>query len=69
MHFLTLQARFLLTAIGLGVIENVAKVKDFVPAVKTFKPNKANKAVYDKNFEVFKKLYKSNKENFKLLNG
>ena len=58
-----------MVAIGLGVIENVAKVKNFVPAVKTFKPNKANKAVYDKNFEVFKKLYKSNKENFKLLNG
>lgn len=58
-----------MVAIGLGVIENVAKVKDFVPAVKTFKPNKENRAVYDKNFAVFKTLYKNNKDSFKALNG
>ena len=55
--------------IGLGVIENIGKVKDYVPAVKTYKPNAANKAVYDKNFEVFKTLYKNNKEAFRALNG
>ncbi len=55
--------------IGLGVIENISKVKDYVPAVKSYKPNPANKAVYDKNFEVFKTLYKNNKESFKALNG
>ena len=55
--------------IGLGVIENIGKVKDYVPAVKTYKPNAANKAVYDKNFEVFKTLYKNNKDAFKALNG
>lgn len=58
-----------MVAIGLGVIENVAKVKDFVPAIKTFKPNKENRAVYDKNFAVFKTLYKNNKDSFKALNG
>lgn len=55
--------------IGLGVIDNIGKVKEYVPAVKSYKPNKANKAVYDKNFEVFKTLYKNNKEAFKALNG
>lgn len=55
--------------IGLGVIDNITDVKKFVPAVKTYKPNKANKAVYDKNFEVFKTLYKNNKEAFKALNS
>lgn len=55
--------------IGLGVIGDIKDVKKFVPAVKTYKPNKANKAVYDKNFEVFKTLYKNNKEAFKALNG
>lgn len=58
-----------MVAIGLGVIENVSKVKEFIPAVKTFKPNPANRAVYDKNFAVFKTLYKNNKESFKALNG
>ncbi|MCQ2480044.1 MAG: FGGY-family carbohydrate kinase [Clostridia bacterium] len=55
--------------IGLGVIENIGKVKDYVPAVKSYKPNPANKAIYDRNFEVFKTLYKNNKESFKALNG
>jgi len=55
--------------IGLGVIGNIKDVKKFVPAVKSYKPNKANKAVYDKNFEVFKTLYKNNKEAFKAING
>ncbi len=55
--------------IGLGVIENIGKVKDYVPAVKTFKPNKANKDVYEKNFAVFKSLYKNNKESFKMMNS
>ena len=36
---------------------------------KTFIPNADNKPIYDKNFEVFKKLYKSNKDNFAALNA
>lgn len=55
--------------IGLGVIDNIKKVKDYVPVAKTYKPNKANKAIYDRNFEVFKTLYKNNKDSFKKLNG
>ena len=43
--------------------------KDLVKANATYKPNPANKAVYDKNFEVFKQLYKANKKNFSMLNG
>ena len=58
-----------MVGIGLGVIESVSKVKDYVPAVKTFKPNTANRAVYDKNFAIFKTLYKNNKDSFKALNG
>ncbi|NCA91638.1 carbohydrate kinase [bacterium] len=54
--------------VGLGIIPSLDKVKDFVPVDRSYTPNLANKAVYDKNFEVFKSLYKSNKQNFKLLN-
>ena len=48
-------------AIGLNLIPSFDKVKDFIPAKKTFKPNLKLKAeVYDKGFEVFKNLYKAN---------
>ncbi|NLM05451.1 MAG: carbohydrate kinase [Tissierellia bacterium] len=45
-----------------GLIEKI-EIKD------TYKPNPDNKAVYDKNYEVFKKLYKNNKELFADLNA
>lgn len=55
--------------VGLGIIPSLDKVKDFVPVSQTFYPNAENKAVYDKNFAVFKNLYKANKQNFHLLNN
>ncbi|MBQ7102077.1 MAG: carbohydrate kinase, partial [Clostridia bacterium] len=59
----------LTVAVGLGVIENLEKAKSLIPADATYTPNPANKAVYDKNFEVYKQLYKANKKNFAALNG
>ena len=35
----------------------------------TFIPNPKNKEVYDRNYEVYKTLYKNNKEAFKALNA
>lgn len=55
--------------VGIGAIPNLEAVKEFIPAAKTFEPNPANKAVYDKNFEVFKSLYPNNKKAFKALNA
>lgn len=55
--------------VGIGEIESLSKVKDFIPAAKTFTPNPENKAVYDKNYEVFKEFYKNNKKAYKALNG
>ncbi len=57
-----------LVAIDAGIIEKVQDAKKLIPAKKTFTPDMKNKSVYDKNFDVFKKLYKSNKENFAELN-
>ncbi len=54
--------------VGLGIIPSLNKVKDFVPVEKVFTPDLTKKTIYDKNFEVFKNLYKSNKQNFKMLN-
>lgn len=58
-----------IAAVGLGLIRDLDEAKAFIPAVKTFIPNPANKAVYDKNYAVFTQLYKSNKAHFAALNG
>ena len=58
-----------LVAVGLGLINSVADAKKFIPVTATYKPDPANKAVYDKYFGVYKRLYKTNKSNFELLNG
>ncbi|MCC8074152.1 MAG: FGGY-family carbohydrate kinase [Clostridiales bacterium] len=55
--------------VGTGIIPKMKDVKKLIPANTVYHPNKANKAVYDKNFEVFKNLYKCNKKNFEILNG
>lgn len=57
-----------ITGVGLGIIDGIDRVGDFIPASKSFKPVAANKPAYDKNYFVFKRLYKSNRKNFKLLN-
>ncbi len=56
-------------AVGSGLIKSFSEAKKLIPAVKTYVPNKENKAVYDKQYEVFKNLYKANKSNFAALNG
>ena len=56
-------------AVGTGMIPSMTDVKKLIPAKVTYHPNRANKEVYDRNFEVFKNLYKCNKKNFEILNG
>jgi len=56
-------------AVGLGVIDDVSHAKRLIPVKKTFIPNPKNKEVYDRNYEVYKTLYKNNKNAFKALNG
>ena len=56
-------------AVGLGVIEGIENVGEFITADKTFLPNKDNKPVYDKMFAAYKELHAANKKVFKMLNG
>ncbi len=56
-------------AVGSGLIKSFSDAKKLIPAVKTYTPDKKNKAVYDKQYAVFKNLYKANKANFAALNG
>jgi len=55
--------------VGIGMIDSLDDVKKFIPANAIYHPNPDHKAVYDRNFSVFTKLYKANKELFKELNG
>lgn len=55
--------------VGCGLISSMDEVKKFIPADHKYVPNPDNKAVYDRNFKVFKMMYKSNKEAFAILNG
>ncbi len=52
---------------GLGIIPGLETVKEYIAAEQIFVPDEKAKAVYDRNFEVFKRLYKSNKGSFKAL--
>ncbi|MBQ6018828.1 MAG: FGGY-family carbohydrate kinase [Clostridia bacterium] len=56
-------------AAGLGLISGVRDAKRLIPADRVYKPDPAPKGIYDKQFEVYKNLYKSNKKNFAALNG
>ncbi len=56
-------------AVGIGVIPKMTDVKKLIPIKTTYHPKKENKQIYDRNFKVFKNLYKCNKENFAILNG
>ena len=58
-----------LIAVGIGQCDSIADAKKLIPVSKTFTPDMEAKKVYDKYFEVFKKLYISNKKNFEQLNG
>lgn len=56
-------------AVGLGIIPDLDAVGKLIPPERTFRPNSANRAVYDRNYAVFRKLYASNKAHFRALNG
>lgn len=58
-----------LTAVGLGLCPSIEEAKKLIPVSKTFTPDLEKKKVYDKCYNVYKKLYTSNKENFAALNS
>ena len=54
--------------VGLGIIDSMDAVGDFIRVSAVYEPNPDNKAVYDRNYQVFRRLYSSNRKNFELLN-
>lgn len=59
----------ILIAVGTGHIADISEAKKLIPASAKYYPNAKDKAVYDRNYSVFKRLWKCNKENFAILNG
>ena len=57
------------TAVGLGIIENLECVQDFIPAAATYEPDMEKHAQYEPYYQTFKKLYKANKELYKEVKG
>ena len=50
--------------------EDVLELSRKLVRVKyVYKPNAANKEIYERNYKAFKRLYRSNAKNFKLLNS
>jgi len=58
-----------IVAVGLGILDNIEDANKLIKANKTYYPNTADKIVHDRNFEVFKMLYKNNKNIFHTLNS
>ena len=55
-------------AAGLGEIESLDQIEEMIPVRKTFRPDQAKKQIYDRYYQVFRQLYKSNRKNFLALN-
>lgn len=59
----------LLIALGMNIIASPEAAGKLIPAKAVYRPNAANKAVYERNYKVFCKLYRSNAKHFRALNG
>jgi xylulokinase len=56
-------------AAGLGRIPSIEKSKNLLPPYTVYAPVAENKSVHDRNYLVFKTLYRDNKKSFALLNS
>lgn len=58
----------MVAGIGLSVIPSLDEAGAFIEVKEIYTPNPQNKAVYEENYKVFKKLHDANKKLFKALN-
>ncbi len=55
--------------VGLGIVRDLDAAAGLIPVERTHTPRPANRAAYDQNYQVFQKLYPSNRALFRVLNG
>ena len=58
----------LTAAVGMGIVKSLDGIKALIPASAVYRPHSRDSKVYDRNYEVFKNLHRSNKKNFEKLN-
>ena len=58
----------ILAGVGAGVISGFDEASGYIPAEKTFEPDESSRAVYERNYQVFRQLYRDNKKSFRILN-
>ncbi len=58
----------LMIALGMKIIDSPETAQNLIPIKAVYHPNPDNREVYDRNYQVFRRLYKSNAKNFKSLN-
>ncbi len=57
-----------IVAVGLGILERMEDADKLITVKEVYVPNTANKEIHDRNFVVFKSLYKNNKRAFRIMN-
>ena len=55
--------------IGLGLIPSLEQAGDYVSVTRRYEPQPDNRAVYEKNYRVFRELHAANGKLFRTLNG
>ena len=58
----------LVVAAGIKGVDVLKLSRELVKVEHVYKPNLENKEVYERNYKVFKRLYSSNAQNFRILN-
>lgn len=59
----------LVVAAGIKKVDVLDLAQELVKVEHVYVPDPANKVVYERNYKVFKNLYKCNAENFRKING
>lgn len=54
-------------AVGMGIIPSLESVQSFIPVTRTYEPNLENRAVYDRCYAAFRKLYQSNRKIYSMM--
>ena len=55
-------------ALGLGLISDLDQIRKLIKVRSSFTPDMEKKQIYDRNYQVFKRLYETNMKNFRDMN-
>jgi len=67
-HFAGAKGMALLASVTLGYIPSFEDIKKYIAIQKTYRPNPANRILYDRMFIEFKNIYKQNKAWYRRMN-